>query len=84
VCIEVIKAEYMSEYRIFIELNNGKKGYVDLHSTLWGPAFESLKDYNQFRNFSVSPELGTVVWANGADIAAEYFEEHLVSHPDPS
>jgi predicted metalloprotease len=43
-----------------------------------------LKDYAQFRDFSVSSELGTVVWANGADIAAEYFADHLVSRPDPS
>jgi len=50
-----------------------------LGTTLWGPAFEPLKDFSQFRNFTVSPELGTVVWANGADIAAEYFEDHLVS-----
>jgi len=28
----------------------------------------------------IKAEPGTVVWANGADIAAEYFEEHLVSN----
>ncbi len=36
--------------------------------------FEALKDITVFRKVSVDPELETVVWPNGADLAPEFLK----------
>jgi len=37
----------------------------------------SPKDLSRFRRFRVDPELQTVVWENGADIAPEFLYDHM-------
>jgi hypothetical protein len=37
-----------------------------------GEVFEPLSDASYFRQFRVHPELGTLVWPNGADFAPEF------------
>ena len=79
--LEVTKAEYEDEYRIRCEFNNGKSGIADLKDSLWGPVFESLKEFDKFREFRLSPEFGTIVWPNGADIAPEALADPAARHP---
>ena len=54
----------------------GTEGEVDLKGELEGEVFSALKDVNQFRRFRVDPEIDTVVWENGADLAPELLHEH--------
>jgi hypothetical protein len=68
----ITDARYVDKYTIWIKFNDGFEGEVDLKNELWGPIFEPLKDVNQFRNFSVHPELHTIVWENGADFSPEF------------
>ncbi|MBL4911207.1 MAG: DUF2442 domain-containing protein [Alteromonadaceae bacterium] len=37
--------------------------------------FEPLKNISVFSKVAVDPELETVVWPNGADLAPEYLKE---------
>jgi hypothetical protein len=39
------------------------------------PIFEPLRDVAYFSQVSVDPEIGTVVWPNGADIAPDVIHE---------
>ena len=39
---------------------------------IYGAMFEPLRDPEMFRQASVDPELGTVVWPNGADLSPEF------------
>ncbi len=42
---------------------------IDLEQYMHGPIFEPIKnDLGMFRSVRVDPELGTIVWDNGADI----------------
>lgn len=68
--IEVIKAEYVDDYRIKLWFNNNVTKVVDLKSSLKGVVFEPLKDLDYFKKFSV--KYNTVEWENGADFAPEY------------
>ncbi len=58
---------------------NGESREVDLAPFLHGPIFETIRvDANEFRTVGVDPELGTVVWPNGADIDPDVLYEDLV------
>ena len=68
--LEVVKAEYVSGYRIKLWFNNQVTKVVDLQSSLRGRVFEPLNDIAKFKDFSV--KFNTVEWKNGADFAPEY------------
>ena len=68
--IEVIKAEYVDNYRIRLWFDNSVTKVVDLKSSLKGVVFEPLKDLEFFKRFTV--KFNTVEWENGADFAPEY------------
>jgi hypothetical protein len=80
--LEVTSAEYVDGYRIRVRFNDGQEGVVDLSSTLWGPVFEPLRDFELFRRFHVSNVLHTIQWENGADLAPEYLLEQIAQHED--
>lgn len=65
----------VSDYTIWIAFDDGTEGQVDLHGQLDGPIFEALKDKEFFSKVAVDPELETVVWPNGADLAPEFLKE---------
>jgi hypothetical protein len=62
----------LPNYSLYIQFNNGIAGEVCLRNELWGEVFEPLKNEQLFATAHQSDELGTVVWANGADFAPEF------------
>jgi hypothetical protein len=70
--LKITEARYLNAYRIEVAFNNGKKGIADLVDALKSPVFEPLKNPEAFANFKVDPDLETIVWENGADLAPEY------------
>lgn len=73
----VIAARHIGAYTLWIRFDDGFEGEVDLAGELYGPVFEPLKDIEVFRRFQVHPELRTIVWPNGADLAPEYLRTAL-------
>ena len=73
----VTEAKYVEGYTVWLRFNDGSEGEVDLKNELWGPMFEPLRDLSQFRNFSLHPELHTIVWDNGADLSPEFLRTNL-------
>jgi hypothetical protein len=73
----VVDARYVQDYTIWVKFSDGSDGEVDLRAELWGPMFEPLKDLNNFRKFTVHPELHTIVWENGADLSPEFLRKSL-------
>lgn len=67
----VQSAVHVAGYRVELLFTDGQRGIVDLESLLWGEVFKPLHDETAFREFRVDPELGTIVWPNGADIAPD-------------
>ncbi|MGD0655874.1 MAG: DUF2442 domain-containing protein [Thermoguttaceae bacterium] len=76
--LHVIEAQYERDYILRLKFNDGAEGLVDLADQLYGEMFEPLKDLNKFRSFMVDPELNTVVWENGADLAPEFLHQRLL------
>ena len=71
--IEVAKAEYLEDFKIIIEFNDGVSKTIDLEKELVGNVFEPLKDKNYFKTFTI--KFNTIEWDNGADFAPEYLYE---------
>jgi hypothetical protein len=78
--IDVIEAEYLRDFTIWLKFEDGSEGEIDLSAELCGPMFEPLKDVDYFKQVRVDPELGTIVWPNGADLAPEFLHEKVHVH----
>lgn len=64
---------------ILLRFSDGSSRRVDVGPLLWGPVFADIAlDDSAFADLSFDPELGTVYWPNGADIAPET----LLGRPD--
>jgi hypothetical protein len=71
----VTAVRHESDYRLLLTFDDGSLRLVDLRDQLFGEVFEPLKDINYFKTVRVNPDLDTIVWANGADLAPEYLYE---------
>ena len=72
----LVEARYVRDYVIWLRWNDGSQGEVDLRDELEGPIFEPLRDPSFFKGFTLSSEMHTLVWPNGADLAPEFLREH--------
>ena len=73
----VVEAKYVRDYRVWLRFQDGTAGEIDLKNELWGEVFEPLKDVDIFQKLTVDPELHTIVWPNGADLAAEFLYRRI-------
>lgn len=76
--LHVVEAKYERDYVIRLRFNDGAEGYVDLADELHGEMFAPLRDKEKFKAFQVDPELETIVWGNGADLAPEFLHARLL------
>ena len=74
---KVIDARHAGGYRVWLRFADGPSGEIDLERELWGPAFESLRNVDEFAKLYVDPECKTLVWPNGADLAPEFLYDEL-------
>ena len=73
----IVEAEYVADFTIRLRFDDGAEGEVDLSQELSGPIFQPLRNVQFFRRFQLHPELRTLVWPNGADLAPEFLREKL-------
>ena len=75
--LHIKEAKYLYDYTIWLRFNDGVEGEIDLKNELEGEVFGPLRDPDLFQQFSVDPEMETVVWPNGADLAPEFLYENM-------
>lgn len=73
----LVEARHVAGYTVWVRFSDGAAGEIDLAPALDGPIFEPLKKVEVFRAFLVHPELKTLVWPNGDDLAPEYLRAAL-------
>lgn len=76
--LHVADVKYLDNYRLWLTFDNGTVGIVDLEQELWGEMFSPLQDKTVFASIRLDQELGTIVWANGADLAPEFLLKRLL------
>ncbi len=68
--IDVTDVRVLARYVVELTFADGSERVIDLEPLLWGPMFEPIvSDYDLFRQVTVDPDAGTIVWPNGADIS---------------
>ncbi|MEW6481846.1 MAG: DUF2442 domain-containing protein [bacterium] len=75
--LHVKEAKYLHDYVIWLRFNDGAIGEVDLKDELYGEVFEPLKDIERFKSLKVDPDIETIVWDNGADMAPEFLYDKM-------
>jgi hypothetical protein len=73
----VVEARYVRDYVIWLRFSDGLEGEVDLREELDGPVFEPLRQLEAFQSVYLHPELRTIAWPNGADLAPEFLHERV-------
>lgn len=73
--LHITSAQHVSAYKLWVSFDDGSSGEVDFAGMLTGPVFEPLKDILYFAKVSINPELETITWPNGADLAPEFVKE---------
>jgi len=71
----ITSVEYVSGYRLKLGFEDGSVRVADLSAHLDGEVFEPLKDLRFFKTAHLNPDIDTVVWDNGADMAPEFLYE---------
>ena len=69
--LQITSAQALGGTCVRLRFSDGREGQVDLKPLLTGPMFDCLRDPVLFAGFQLDEELGTLVWANGADLAPE-------------
>jgi hypothetical protein len=71
----VTRARVLGPYVSEVEFSDGMRRRVDSSYLLEGEIFRPLRDPDFFAQMRVDPEIDTVTWPNGADIAPETMYE---------
>ena len=74
----VTKANYVDDYRIWLEFDDQRHGEIDLAHVICHdhrPIFFELADKEKFKRFRVDAD--TVVWDNGLDLAPDFLYQQL-------
>ena len=56
---------------------DGLTGDVDVLDRMYGPVFADARTPAGFASAAIDPEIGTVVWPNGADLAPDALYERI-------
>lgn len=69
---DVTQVELAGGHRLRLRFDNGEVRVVDISQlTPFDGVFEPLRDPAYFAQVRVEPDLGTIVWPNGADLCPD-------------
>ncbi len=78
--IEVIKAKFIKDKKIFITFNDGKNGIVDFMVFInKGGVFKDFNNQELFENFNIDKDFGTLKWNDDLDISPESLYSNCAS-----
>jgi len=77
--VDVTQVEVVADHRLRLKFSDGSSGEVDFAGREWRGVFAPLRDPAFFAQVAVDPELGTIVWPGGVDMAPETLHESAVT-----
>ena len=81
----IVEVANLGDQRLFLCFADDRAGEVDLAPLLqFTGVFEPLRDPEFFAQVRVNPDIGTMVWPNGADLCPDVLRHHLAGELLPS
>jgi hypothetical protein len=81
---DVVEVRPLPGFRLYVRFEDGIAGEVDLAELVrFDGVFAALRDPAQFAAVAVHPQLGTVVWPNGADLDPDVLYARIAGTPIP-
>lgn len=81
---EIIEVQPRNGYRLFLRFRDGAAGEVDIAEMItFDGIFAPVKERAYFVQVRVDPELGTIVWPNGADLDPLVLYSQVTGIPIP-
>ena len=69
---DIVDVEPLEGWRLLLTFEGNERRAVDISEVVaFTGVFEPLRDATFFRQVTVVPDLGTIVWPNGADLCPE-------------
>jgi hypothetical protein len=80
---DVIKVKPLGGHRVYLRFDDGVTGELDLGKVIrsFTGVFAALRDETEFAKVRVEPDLGTIVWPNGADLCPDVLYSKLTGKP---
>jgi hypothetical protein len=80
--IDIVEVRPLDGHRLFLRFEDGAEGTVDISQKIrFAGVFASLVDRKNFLQVRVDPELGTIVWPDGADLDADVLYAAITGQP---
>jgi hypothetical protein len=81
--IDVVDVKPLDGHKVELTFQDGLNAVVDLDRviTRFDGVFSPLKDPEYFRSVRVDPEIGTIVWPNGADLCPDVLYSYASGKP---
>jgi Protein of unknown function (DUF2442) len=82
---DIISAQSIAPYQIHIRFEDGIAGTIDLRECIkFEGIFAALQDPNYCATVQINPEIGTLVWGNGADLDPDVLYSMVSGQPIPT
>ncbi|HBL11527.1 MAG TPA: DUF2442 domain-containing protein [Cyanobacteria bacterium UBA11162] len=66
---DIVAVKPLDGYQLWLRFEDGVEGVVDISQVIsFSGIFAPLQDLAYFAQVQIHPELGTIVWQNGADL----------------
>ncbi len=81
---DIVEVQPLEGYRLRLRFEDGATGEVDLQQIIkFEGIFAPVKERATFVQVRVHPELGTIVWPNGADLDPDVLYARITGVPIP-
>jgi hypothetical protein len=81
---DIVVVKPLEGHQLFLRFEDGIEGVIDISQLIsFSGIFAPLKDAAYFAQVQIHPELGTVVWQNGADLDPDVLYAILAGSPIP-
>lgn len=82
---DVVAVHVVGPHRLRLRFDDGIEGEIDVAREIsFDGVFEPLKDAAYFSQVRVDPDLGTIVWPNGADLDPLVLSTRVTGQPLPT
>ncbi len=79
---DVVEVQPLGSYRLHLRFEDGVEGDLDLAGVIeFKGIFAPLRDEKEFAKVQLHPELGTIVWPNGADLDPDVLYARVSGEP---